>query len=332
MYETPFHQQPLVQKHFLVTGGAGFIGSNLVEYLLRYGAGKVRILDNLSTGDYRNIEAFVGLPEVEWIEGDITDAAICLKAAEGINIVLHQAALGSVPRSINNPIATNAANVSGFLNVLVAAKEQGVQRVVYAASSSIYGDSPLLPKTEEVIGRPLSPYALSKYINELYAEVFGRVYGLESIGLRYFNVYGPRQSPAGAYAAVIPRFIQAALAGQSPEIHGDGEQTRDFTFIENVVQANIKAALTDNKEALQQVYNVACGASISLNQLWQMLQEATQGTQKAQYVAARQGDVRHSLADISKAKQFLGYQAHIEMREGLLRTLDWFQNSHFFKS
>lgn len=332
MYEIPFHQQPLSHKRFLITGGAGFIGSNLVEYLLRHGAGKVRVLDNLSTGDYRNIEAFIGSPQLEWIEGDITNADTCFKAAEGIDIVLHQAALGSVPRSIDNPLATNAANVSGFLNVLVAAKEQGVQRVVYAASSSVYGDSPILPKTEEIVGRPLSPYALSKYINELYAEVFGRVYGLESIGLRYFNVYGPRQSPAGAYAAVIPRFIHAALAGQSPEIHGDGEQTRDFTFIENVVQANIKAALTENKEALQQVYNIACGASSSLNQLWQMLQEATQGAVAARYVAARQGDVRHSLADISKAEKHLDYRPQVGMREGLLRTLEWFQNSHFFKS
>lgn len=330
MYEHPFHAQSLENKSFLVTGGAGFIGSNLVEYLLKYKAGKVRVLDNLSNGFQKNIRTFLDNPAFEVMEGDIRDVDTCLKACEGIDIVLHQAALGSVPRSIKDPVTTNNVNIGGFVNMLLAAKEQQVKRFVYAASSSTYGDSKSLPKVEDKIGKPLSPYAVTKYANELYADVFGKTYGMEIIGLRYFNIFGPRQDPNGAYAAVIPLFIDAVLKGKPPRINGDGGQTRDFTFVENCVEANIRAALTDNPEAINQVYNIAVGDRTSLNDLFNILKEEAGSDIVPEYGPDRAGDIRDSLADISKAERLLGYQPQVRIREGLQQTLDWFKNNQEF--
>jgi UDP-N-acetylglucosamine 4-epimerase len=324
MYEIPFHTEDLSRYRFLVTGGAGFIGSNLVEYLLRHGAGRVRVLDNLSTGFAENLAPFAAHPAVEILEGDICDLAACQAACREVDFVLHQAALGSVPRSVNDPITTNAVNISGFLNMLVAARDANVRRFVYAASSSTYGDSPKLPKTEPEIGRPLSPYAVTKYVNELYADVFARTYGMKLIGLRYFNVFGPRQSPQGAYAAVIPLMIQALLNGQSPKIYGDGEQTRDFTFVANAVQANIRALFAPD-EALNQVYNVAVGERTSLNQLFTLLKQKTQANVTATYAPPRTGDIRDSLADIGKARRLLGYEPQVRFEQGLSLTVEWFK-------
>jgi len=319
-YTTAYHTQDLKDYSFLITGGAGFIGSNLVQYLLEHGAKKVRVLDNLSNGYYANIEEFENHPAFEFMEGDIRDLATCKKALNGIDYVSHQAALGSVPRSINDPITSNDVNVSGFLNMLVAQKESdSVKRLVYAASSSTYGDSKSLPKVEEQIGKPLSPYAVTKYVNELYADVFAKTYGIEIIGLRYFNVFGPKQSPNGAYAAVIPLFMQALKDGEAPTINGDGEQTRDFTFVENAVQANIKA-LFASQEAVNEVYNVAYGERISLNQLWKSLQEAAGSDLQAEYGPSRQGDVRDSLANIEKGKDKLGYEPQYSVHNGLQVT------------
>ncbi len=321
MYTTPYHTNDLSQYSFLVTGGAGFIGSNLVEYLLQYGAKKVRVLDNLSNGFYKNIEAFTTHPAFEFMEGDIRDLATCKKAMEGIDYVSHQAALGSVPRSINDPITTNEVNSSGFLNMLVAQKETlQVKRLVYAASSSTYGDSTLLPKVEENIGKPLSPYAVTKLVNELYADVFYKTYGTPTIGLRYFNIFGKRQSPSGAYAAVIPLFMQALKSGKPPTIHGDGEQTRDFTYVENAIQANIKAFFA-KEEAVNEVFNIAYGERISLNTLWNDLQEISGQSVPPIYGEPRKGDVRDSLADISKAKELIGYNPLFSVKEGL--TITW---------
>lgn len=320
MYETQFHTNDLSKFSFLVTGGAGFIGSNLVEYLLKYGAGKVRVLDNLSTGFFENLEEFKGNPAFEFIEGDIRDLATCQKACDGIDYVSHQAALGSVPRSINDPITTNEVNVTGFLNMLVAVRDQKVKRMVYAASSSTYGDSPTLPKVEEVIGKPLSPYAVTKYVNELYADVFAKTYGIETIGLRYFNIFGPKQDPNGAYAAVIPLFIKAIKESKPATINGDGETSRDFTFVENAVQANIKALLVENKEAINQVYNVACGERTTLNELWNILNELSGQNIKPNYKPERSGDVRHSLADIGKIEKNIGYKIAINFKNGISKT------------
>ena len=326
MYQTPYHNKDLSKLSFLVTGGAGFIGSNLVNYLLKYGALKVRVLDNLSTGFYRNIQKFINNPAFEFIEGDICNSETCRKAVEGIDYVLHHAALGSVPRSINDPIATNETNVSGFLNMLVAVKDSGVKRMVYAASSSTYGDSKELPKLEDRIGKPLSPYAVTKLVNELYADVFAKTYGIKAIGLRYFNVFGPNQDPGGAYAAVIPLFMQALSEGKPALINGDGTQTRDFTFIENVVQANIKALLS-NKEPAYPIYNVAFNARISLNELWDMLKSLTGTDPGLTYGPGRAGDVRDSLADISRIKNDLGYDPGFDVKKGLEITLDWFKKN-----
>ncbi len=325
MYKTPFHTQDLSDYSFLVTGGAGFIGSHLVEYLIRHGAKKVRALDNLATGFLENLKEFELSTHFEWMEGDIRNSEDCLKACEDIDIVLHQAALGSVPRSIQDPLTTNAVNIDGFINMLVAARDKQVKRFVYAASSSTYGDSKSLPKIEDKIGKPLSPYAVTKFVNELYADVFARTYQMEIIGLRYFNVFGPRQSPKGAYAAVIPLFIDALLKGEAPTINGDGEQTRDFTFVANAVQANILAALTERSEALNQVYNVAVGERTSLNQLFNILSNKLNAGIKPNYGAPRAGDIRDSLANIDKASNLLGYHPHIDIKTGLEITLDWFQ-------
>lgn len=317
MYELAYHEESLVNKSFLVTGGAGFIGSNLVEYLLKYGAKKVRVLDNLSTGYFDNLKGFMDNPAFEFFKGDIRDINTCQDACKDIDYVTHQAALGSVPRSINDPITTNDVNISGFLNMLVAVRDQGVKRMVYAASSSTYGDSTELPKVEERIGKPLSPYAVTKYVNELYADVFAKTYNMELIGLRYFNVFGPRQRPDGPYAAVIPLFIKSVKEDRRAYINGNGEQTRDFTFVENAVQANIRALFVDNKEAVNQIYNVACGERTSLNELWTLINELFEKTIMPEYRESRQGDIRDSLANISKITLNLNYKKVINLKEGL---------------
>lgn len=328
MYNTPFHKTSLTNYKFLVTGGAGFIGSHLVEYLLLHEAAKVVVLDNLATGFEDNLSSFQSNPNFEFIEGDIRNLADCQKACEGVDIVLHQAALGSVPRSIQDPLTTNAVNINGFANMLMAARDSTIKRFVYAASSSTYGDSKTLPKVEDVIGKPLSPYAVTKYVNELYADVFARTYDMEIIGLRYFNVFGPRQSPKGAYAAVIPLFVDALLKNNAPTINGDGGQTRDFTFVANAVQANILAALVEKPEALNQVYNVAVGERTSLNQLFEILKQKVGSDLEAHYGPARVGDIRDSLANIDKARTLLGYDPRVNIKQGLEMTLEWFQQVH----
>ena len=331
LYQTKYHDTDLSQLTFLVTGGAGFIGSNLVEYLLKYNVKKVVILDNLATGHLSNIAPFLEQPNCEFLEGDIRDLETCKKAMENVDFVLHQAALGSVPRSINDPITSNEVNVSGFLNMLVAAKDSdSVKRVVYAASSSTYGDHPGLPKVEDEIGKPLSPYAVTKYVNELYADVFYKTYGLETIGLRYFNVFGQRQDPNGAYAAVIPKFIGQLLNGEDITINGDGKHSRDFTFIENVVQANIKSALSPHKNAANQVFNVAFGENTNLLELVDSIKKGLIALNidalepNVIHGPDRAGDVKHSLADISKAKELAGYCPGFSFSEGIALTVDWY--------
>lgn len=324
MYETPYHTEDLSQYSFLVTGGAGFIGSNIVEYLLKYGAGKVRVLDNFATGSHANIEEFEANPAFELLEGDIRDLDTCKKALNGIDYVSHQAALGSVPRSINDPITSNDVNVSGFLNMLVAAHDAGVKRMVYAASSSTYGDHPGLPKVEDKIGKPLSPYAITKYVNELYGDVFSKTYDFHTIGLRYFNVFGPKQNPKGPYAAVIPLFIESALKGEAPFINGDGETSRDFTFVENAVQANIKAMLA--AEITQhEVVNIAFGERTSLNQLWDKINEIAGIALQPQYREERKGDVKHSLANIEKASKLICYAPKVSISNGLYVTYAYYK-------
>lgn len=331
MYETPFHNKDLSQYSFLVTGGAGFIGSNIVEYLLKFGAKKVRVLDNFSTGSLENLREHLNNPAFELIEGDIRDLDACKKALDGVDFTTHQAALGSVPRSINDPITTNEVNISGFLNMLVAARDAGVKRMVYAASSSTYGDHPGLPKEEDKIGNPLSPYAVTKYVNELYASVFSKTYDFHTIGLRYFNVFGPRQSPNGAYAAVIPLFFQCALKGNEPVINGDGETSRDFTFVENAVQANIKAMLADDISG-HEVINIAFGERTTLNELWDEISKVTETDLKPQYKPERKGDVKHSLANINKAKSLIGYDPVISVKKGLQIANNWYGESLKVKS
>lgn len=323
MYLTAFHNKPLKDFKFLVTGGAGFIGSNIVEYLLKYGAGKVRVLDNFSTGSHANLAAFKDNPAFELIEGDIRNLDDCRKAVEGIDYLTHQAALGSVPRSVNDPITSNEVNVSGYLNVLVAARDAGVKKMVYAASSSTYGDHPGLPKEEGVIGNPLSPYAVTKYVNELYAGVFSRTYDFHTVGLRYFNVFGPRQNPRGPYAAVIPLFIESAIQQQAPFINGDGETSRDFTFVENAVQANIKALLADNITK-HEVINIAFGQCTTLNELWNEINVLAGVSIPANYREERKGDVRHSLANIDKATKLIGYTPGVSVLDGLKIAYNWY--------
>lgn len=323
------------QHHWLITGVAGFIGSNLLEALLRLKQ-KVTGLDNFSTGYRHNldeVQALVGQDawrNFNFIEGDIRTLDDCKRACTGVDYVLHQAALPSVPRSIEDPVLTNENNISGFLNMLVAARDAAVKRFVYAASSSIYGDHPDLPKVESVIGRPLSPYAVTKYVNELYADTFARCYGTESIGLRYFNIFGPRQEPNGAYAAVIPLWIAALISNQAVYIRGDGDTSRDFTFVENAVQANLLAALADSPEAINQVYNIALNERTSLTQLYEMIrsQLLEQFPQlvkhRPQYTDFRAGDVRHSQADISKAHRLIGFEPTHRIDEGLKQSMAWY--------
>jgi len=326
MYDKAFHNQDLSGLNFLVTGGGGFIGSNIVGYLIKHQAKTVRVLDDFSNGYRENLAEFMDLPNFELQVGDIRDLETCKKAMVDMDYVSHQAALGSVPRSINDPATTNAVNISGFLNMLIALKDSPtVKRMVYAASSSTYGDSPTLPKVEDRIGKPLSPYAVTKYVNELYADVFGKTYGTDVIGLRYFNVFGPKQSPNGAYAAVIPLFMQALKDDAAPTINGDGEQTRDFTFVANAVQANVRGFFA-TEAAKNEVYNVACGERITVNYLWESLQQAAQSELKPIYGPERQGDVRDSLADISKAERLLGYKPGVSVRDGLKVTWDWFKS------
>jgi UDP-N-acetylglucosamine 4-epimerase len=320
---------------WLVTGGAGFIGSHLVESLLRLEQ-HVVTLDNLATGYRANldeVEAAVGSGmwrRHRFIEGDIVDLQVCRDACRNVDVVLHEAALGSVPRSIENPLATHAANATGFLNLLVAARDAGVKRVIYAASSSTYGDHPGLPKVEDEIGRPLSPYAATKYLNELYADVFDQCYAMTTVGLRYFNVFGPRQDPEGAYAAVIPRWAAAMLHGAPITVFGDGETTRDFCYVANVVQANLLAATSANAAAVRQVYNVAVGGRMSLNELYAILRDLTIARHPEARVAPpvhenfRAGDVRHSQASIDKAKRLLGYEPTHDVRTGLAESLSWY--------
>lgn len=327
MYENKFHQGSLSEKSFLITGGAGFIGSNIVEYLIKYGAKKVRVLDNLSNGYFDNIKPFIHMSNFEFIEGDIRNFETCQSALMDVDFVSHQAALGSVPRSIANPIATNDTNVSGFLNILTAVKDaKNVERMVYAASSSTYGDSPALPKVEGFEGNPLSPYAVTKLVNELYADVFSKVYNLNTIGLRYFNVFGPKQNPNNPYAAVIPIFCKNYMDDKSPLINGDGETSRDFTFVENAVQANIKALLTKDLER-HTVFNVACGEQTTLNEMIDLLKVISGKKIEASYGAERIGDVKHSKADISKIKKSLDYQPTVYFKDGLAKVYAWYLES-----
>ena len=313
----------------LVTGGAGFIGSNLCESLLAFD-NQVVCLDNFSTGKMENIERLLTNPQFKLITGDIRNLDNCREAVFDVDYVLHEAALGSVPRSINDPITSNEVNVSGFLNMLVASRDAGIKRFVYAASSSTYGDSETLPKIEEVIGKPLSPYAITKYVNELYADVFSRNYGMDCIGLRYFNVFGRKQNTNGAYAAVIPLFVKQFMEHKSPVINGDGNYSRDFTYIENVIQMNLLALSTNNQAALNQVYNTAYGDRATINQLVSYLKEflTCYDAQIAQveilHGPIRKGDVPHSLASIDKAKRLLGYNPRFGLRDGLKEAVDWY--------
>ena len=313
----------------LITGGAGFIGSNLCEYFLSKGY-QVKCLDNFSTGHRHNLNGIINHKNFRLIEGDIRNIGDCKMAVEGADYVLHQAALGSVPRSINDPITTNDVNVSGFLNMLVASRDAKIKRFVYAASSSTYGDSQGLPKVEDVIGKPLSPYAITKYVNELYAEIFSRTYGLETIGLRYFNVFGRKQDPKGAYAAVIPKFVMQLMQLESPKINGDGNYSRDFTYIDNVIQMNELAMTTSNPEAVNTVYNTAYGDRNTLNNLVDYLKTYLSiynpaiAHIKIEYGPNRAGDIPHSLASIEKAKTLMGYQPQYSLQEGLKEAVDWY--------
>ena len=318
----------LKNKNILITGGAGFIGSNLVDYFIKNN--KVTVLDNLLTGKEENISPHFDNKNFTFIKGDIRDFETCKEAVNEKDFIFHQAALGSVPRSINDPITTNEININGFLNMLVASRDAKVKRFIYAASSSTYGDSTELPKVEDNIGKPLSPYAITKYVNELYADVFANLYEMEVIGLRYFNVFGKRQDPNGAYAAAIPLFIKLLIDGQAPTINGDGSATRDFTYVKNVVQINEMAALTGNKAALNQVYNVAYGENINLNTLISLLKKnlakykANISKINPIYGPDRIGDIHDSLANVDKAKKLLGYNPQYSVKQGLDEAIDWY--------
>jgi UDP-N-acetylglucosamine/UDP-N-acetylgalactosamine 4-epimerase len=319
----------LQNKTLLITGGAGFIGSNLIERFISQN-NRIVCLDNLVTGREENIKPYFDHPDFTFIKGDIRDMDTCLDAVKNIDIVLHQAAMGSVPRSIKDPKTTNDVNIGGFVNMLIAAKDAGIKRFVYAASSSTYGDSATLPKVEENIGKPLSPYAVTKYVNELYADVFSRLYGIETIGLRYFNVFGRRQDPDGAYAAAIPKFIRLLIKHESPVIFGDGEQSRDFTYIENVIQANELAAATNNPEAVNTVYNVAFGEATTVNELVTALKDNLSrfdpeiSKVNPIHGEIRTGDILHSLASVDKARNLLGYNPQFSLNAGLEKAIRWY--------
>lgn len=324
--------QEATKSTVLITGGAGFIGSNLCEYFLSQGY-KVICFDNFATGHRHNLKDCINHPNFNLIEGDIRNASECNNAVQGVDYVLHQAALGSVPRSINDPVTTNDVNIAGFLNMLVASRDAKVKRFVYAASSSTYGDSEALPKVEDVIGKPLSPYAITKYVNELYADIFSRTYGLETIGLRYFNVFGRKQDPNGAYAAVIPKFVMQLMQLESPKINGDGNYSRDFTYIDNVIQMNALAMLTQNPQAINTVYNTAYGDRNTLNNLVGYLKEYLAayderiGSVPIVYGPNRAGDIPHSLASIDKAKMLLDYDPKYSMQDGLKEAVEWYWNN-----
>jgi UDP-N-acetylglucosamine/UDP-N-acetylgalactosamine 4-epimerase len=319
----------LQNKTLLITGGAGFIGSNLIERFISQN-NRIICLDNLATGKEENIKPFFNHPDFSFIKGDIRDMDTCHNAVKNIDIVLHQAAMGSVPRSIKDPKTTNDVNIGGFVNMLIAAKDAGIKRFVYAASSSTYGDSAALPKVEENIGKPLSPYAVTKYVNELYADVFSRLYGIETIGLRYFNVFGRRQDPDGAYAAAIPKFIRLLIKHESPVIFGDGEQSRDFTYIENVIQANELAATTSNSEAVNTVYNIAFGEATTVNDLVTALKDNLSrfdpeiSKVNPIHGETRTGDILHSLASVDKARRLLGYNPLFSLNAGLEKAIRWY--------
>ena len=321
-----FHEGELNKLSFLITGGAGFIGSHIAEYLLKNNAGKVRVLDNMFNGFESNLKILSAYDGFEFIHGDITDIDTCRKACSGIDFISHQAALGSVPRSIKEPEKTNDVNVGGFVNIIKAAVDNNVKKVVYASSSSVYGDEPSLPKKEEKTGNCLSPYAVSKKTNELYAQVFSEVYGIPLIGFRYFNIFGPRQDPDGPYAAVIPLFVKAIMTQTPAYINGDGEQTRDFTYVDNAVQVNIKGMLSKDPFANNKVYNVAIGENYSVNHLYNEIRHDLGMAHEATYREPRAGDIKNSLADISLAKNFLKYNPATKFEIGLKRTIDYFRN------
>jgi UDP-N-acetylglucosamine 4-epimerase len=326
LYQTPYHEENISGSSFLITGGAGFIGSNIVEYLIKYGAGKVRVLDNLSNGYFENIKKYIELSNFEFIEGDIRNLETCKSAIIGIDYIAHQAALGSVPRSIADPILTNEVNISGFLNLLSSAKDSSrLKKFIYAASSSTYGDSLELPKVEGKEGKTLSPYAVTKAVNEMYADIFSKVYQFHTIGLRYFNVFGPNQNPNNPYAAVIPIFCKNFILNQRPIIYGDGLTSRDFTFVENVVQANIKALLSKNIYN-HEVFNVACGDQISLNEIIYYLNKLNNKILDPIYKENRLGDVKHSKASISKIIKLLNYRPKYKFKEGLEIVYSWYQS------
>lgn len=323
--QNSFHNKTLSDKTFLVTGGAGFIGSHIAEYLLINGAKKVRVLDNMANGFQSNLDLLKSYPGFEFLQGDIRNLEVCQQACNDIDYVSHQAALGSVPRSIKEPQTTNDVNVGGFVNMLKASVDNNVKRFVYASSSSVYGDEPTLPKQEPRIGNCLSPYAVSKRVNEMYAQVFSEVYKTPVIGFRYFNIFGPRQDPDGPYAAVIPLFVKGIINKTPVYINGDGEQTRDFTFVENAVQVNIKAMLADNEDALSKIYNVAVGEKFSVNNLYNAISKYLGSDHKPVYRDKRAGDVTHSLADISLAKKLLSYQPTTKFEDGLIATIEYFK-------
>lgn len=308
--------------HILLTGGAGFIGSHLLRAFIDHPeVERITVVDNLITGSMENIQEVQNHAKVNYVHGDIRDYDLCQCLCREATVICHQAALGSVPRSIDDPVHTNSHNIDGTLHIFEAARQAGIKRVVFASSSSVYGDNANLPKVEDQIGKPLSPYAVTKTVNELYAENFGRLYGMELIGLRYFNIFGPRQSPNGPYAAVIPLFIQAAANGKSPVINGDGSFSRDFTYVDNAVQANVKALMTTNGDAVNQNYNIACGERTTLNQLWELISAISGHSMEPVYGPEREGDIPHSLADISKAQDLLGYTPEVGIREGLEKLI-----------